>query len=63
MTHGEPWKILLIKIGVLSILFPLHHWVEEKATHYLINHKLIDFSSFSAKKYIDKLVMWIKREQ
>ncbi|MCF8372588.1 MAG: hypothetical protein K9H64_13245 [Bacteroidales bacterium] len=43
-THGEPWKILLIKIFLIALLLPFHHWVEHKVVHYLINKKLIRFS-------------------
>ncbi|MFZ6012950.1 MAG: tetratricopeptide repeat protein [Bacteroidota bacterium] len=41
-THGEPWKILAIKIGLISILLPLHHFLEEKVIHYLISRKLLE---------------------
>jgi tetratricopeptide (TPR) repeat protein len=34
-THGEPWKILLIKIFLAAVLLPLHHWLEHKVIHYL----------------------------
>ncbi|MDO6431852.1 tetratricopeptide repeat protein [Flavitalea sp. BT771] len=34
-THGEPWKILLIKIFLAAGLLPLHHWLEHKVIHYL----------------------------
>jgi hypothetical protein len=44
LTHGEPWKILLIKIVLIAILLPLHHWIEHKVVHYLINKKLFLFS-------------------
>jgi len=54
ITHGEPWLILLIKIGVIAFMLPLHHWMEHKATMYLTRHKLINFSSFSARKYLDR---------
>ncbi|MCB2207761.1 MAG: hypothetical protein KQH67_05645 [Bacteroidetes bacterium] len=47
MTHGEPWKILAIKIVLIGILLPLHHWIEHKVVQRLISKKLIDFSSFS----------------
>lgn len=45
-THGEPWKIWLIKISILSIMFPLHHWLEHKIIHYLISRKLIRVGNF-----------------
>lgn len=40
-THGEPWKILAIKIGLISILLPLHHYTEERVIHYLTSRKLL----------------------
>ncbi len=45
-THGEPWKIWLIKIGIISMLYPFHHWLEHKFIHYLLNKKLIHVGSF-----------------
>jgi tetratricopeptide (TPR) repeat protein len=41
LTHGEPWKVLLIKIGLIALLLPFHHWIEEKVVHYLIEKKLV----------------------
>jgi tetratricopeptide (TPR) repeat protein len=41
LTHGEPWKVLAIKIGLIAILLPLHHWLEEKAIHYLTTQELL----------------------
>lgn len=40
-THGEPWKIMLIKILLIAMLLPLHHWLEEKVIHYLTSQKLL----------------------
>ncbi len=40
-THGEPWKILLIKIVLIAMLLPLHHWLEEKVIHYLTTKDLL----------------------
>jgi hypothetical protein len=41
ITHGEPWKVLAIKIGLIAILLPLHHKVEEKVIHYLTTQELL----------------------
>ncbi|HMH21903.1 MAG TPA: tetratricopeptide repeat protein [Puia sp.] len=41
LTHGEPWKVLLIKIFLAAILLPLHHWVEHKVIHYLTSRRKI----------------------
>lgn len=43
-THGEPWKVLAIKIGLISILLPLHHYLEEKVIHYLTSRKLLELN-------------------
>jgi hypothetical protein len=40
LTHGEPWKVLAIKIGLIAILSPLHHKLEEKVIHYLTTRGL-----------------------
>jgi tetratricopeptide (TPR) repeat protein len=34
-THGEPWKIMAIKILLIALLLPLHHYLEHKVIHYL----------------------------
>ncbi len=34
-THGEPWKILAIKVVLIGLLLPLHHFLEHKAVHYI----------------------------
>ena len=39
LTHDEPWKVLLIKIGLAAILLPLHHWSEHKVIHFLSSRK------------------------
>ena len=49
-THGEPWKVMLIKIFLVAILLPLHHWLEHKVIHYLNSRKKLvpnDISFFN----------------
>jgi tetratricopeptide (TPR) repeat protein len=41
LTHGEPWKVLAIKIGLIAILLPLHHKLEERVIHYLTTQELL----------------------
>jgi len=55
-THGEPWKVLLIKIILIAILLPLHHWLEEKVIHYLTTNKLL---TVKGKTFRDK---WSKKK-
>lgn len=40
-THGEPLPVLGIKIILIAMLLPLHHWLEHKVVHYLTTHRLI----------------------
>jgi hypothetical protein len=47
-THGEPWKILLIKIFLAAILLPLHHWLEHRVINYLLSRKKIAGTGLSA---------------
>lgn len=44
LTHGAPLKIIAIKIVLIAILLPLHHSIEEKVVHYLIEHRLMLYS-------------------
>jgi hypothetical protein len=41
LTHGEPWKILSIKIVLIAMLLPLHHYVEHKVVHHLLHRKKV----------------------
>jgi len=45
LTHGEPWKVWLIKIGIISILLPVHHFMEHKLIKYLLSRHLITVRS------------------
>ena len=54
ITANEPWKILLIKIGLIAFLLPFHHWIEKKVIHFLIEHKLINFSELTPVKVLRK---------
>jgi predicted branched-subunit amino acid permease len=38
-THGEPWKVLAIKVVLIAILMPLHHWLEHKAIHFILERR------------------------
>lgn len=38
-THGEPLKVIAIKVVLIAILLPLHHFLEHKVIHYLTNRK------------------------
>jgi tetratricopeptide (TPR) repeat protein len=40
-THGEPLPVLGIKIILIAMLLPLHHWLEHKVVSYLASRRLI----------------------
>lgn len=52
LTHGEPWKVLGIKIIIIGILLPVYHTLEHKVTHYLTNkaYKLRENLHFKRKE-------------
>jgi hypothetical protein len=52
ITSNEPWKILLIKIGLIAFLLPFHHWIEKKVIHFLIEKKLIKIPRFSIQRIL-----------
>lgn len=60
-TANEPWKILLIKIGLIAFLLPFHHWIEKKVILFLINQKLIDFNDIAPISVIRRRLF--KRKQ
>jgi len=43
LTHGEPWKVLSIKIVLIGMLLPLHHYVEHKVVNHLLQRKKMRF--------------------
>lgn len=53
MTHGEPLKIMGLKIILIGMLLPIHHWVEHKVVHYLLHHHILQ--SF-------KIGAWFRRK-
>jgi tetratricopeptide (TPR) repeat protein len=53
-THGEPLQILAIKIALISVLLPLHHFLEEKVIHYLTSRKKIDLNKTMLAKLTKK---------
>jgi tetratricopeptide (TPR) repeat protein len=45
LTHGEPWKNWLIKIAIISILLPMHHFLEHRLIRYLLSRHLLTVRS------------------
>lgn len=41
LTHGDPLQVWLIKIGIIALLLPTHHYLEHKLIHYLMSRHLI----------------------
>jgi tetratricopeptide (TPR) repeat protein len=38
-THGEPLKVLAIKVVLIAVLLPLHHYLEHKVIHFIAHRK------------------------
>lgn len=54
-THGEPLPILGIKIILIAMLLPLHHWLEHKVVSYLASRRLITPSGKSFwQRFVNK---------
>jgi len=53
-THGEPWEVLLIKIIMIAMLLPLHHWLERKTIHYLTSHNRLTMAGRYIRKVFGK---------
>ena len=56
-TNGDLWKILLIKIGLIAILYPLHHLIEKRVSHALINKKISLASGIKRLKKIKTSIL------
>ena len=64
LTHGEPLKLFLIKVVIISVLFPLHHIVEKAVTSYLIQRKLITVPTGTGLlSALKKLWPWLERNR
>ena len=62
-AHGEPIKIFLVKIAILSVLFPLHHVIEGGVTNYMVRHQLIKRPKRSAiRKFFERLYPWLRAD-
>lgn len=61
LTHGEPLKMFIIKVVLISFLYPLHHLVEHSLTTYLKkNDLIIKPASSSIKSYLASLWPWLE---
>lgn len=49
LTHGEPWKVLAIKIALIAFLLPLHHFLEHKLVHHLVHRKKLNLLRWKKK--------------
>jgi hypothetical protein len=62
LTAGEPWKIILIKIFLLAILLPVHHWIEKRVIAFLLDPNLINIARYPLGKTLKERVRRIRRE-
>ncbi|HEX6333547.1 MAG TPA: hypothetical protein VFZ78_04915 [Flavisolibacter sp.] len=51
ISHGEPLTIWMYKVGIISLLVPLHHYLEHGMVHFLESKKLMKLrQQLSVKK-------------
>src|SRR5690606_36382768 len=43
IAHGDPYKILGVKVLVIPLLLPLHHWLEKKFADVLLHRDVARF--------------------
>lgn len=53
--HHEPWRVMLVKLIIVAILAPIHHWAEHKLIHYLHKHEPIGIFKGRIRKWLYKL--------
>jgi hypothetical protein len=63
ITHGEPWKILLIKIFLIGILLPIHHWIEKRVVSFLLDPALINISRYPVKSRLKQHISKLNRNK
>ncbi|HRZ42342.1 MAG TPA: hypothetical protein P5228_06520 [Bacteroidales bacterium] len=59
-THGEPLKVIGIKIILIAILLPLHHYIEKKVTHYLVHRKLLVMERSTVRRFMARAYQTLK---
>lgn len=62
ITQGEPWKILLIKIFLIAILLPMHHWIEKRVVAFLLDPELINISRYPVRNKIREQIQKVSRK-
>ncbi len=53
-THGEPWKVLAIKIVLIALLLPFHHWLEKKTIKYLTSHNRLTMAGHHIRRVLGR---------
>ncbi|NNC86438.1 MAG: hypothetical protein HKN75_10180 [Bacteroidia bacterium] len=57
-THGEPWKMMIIKIVLIGILLPLHHFIEGVAVKYVLTReKKPGRKVITVREFVNKYVL------
>ncbi|MBU8882814.1 hypothetical protein KSK37_06935 [Kaistella sp. DKR-2] len=49
-SHGDPYKILGVKVCIIAVLLPLHHWLEKKFLNLLLRGEVPRFFQKMKKK-------------
>ena len=63
-AHGEPIKIFLVKIAILSVLFPFHHVIEHGVTSYMKKNRMLKRPTKGFfRTFLEKLYPWMSDEK
>lgn len=58
-AHGQPLKILTVKICIIAIILPIHHATEHRVVHYLLRNKLITQGGTSLRTAWANIKAWV----
>lgn len=57
ITNKEPLKVLSIKVAIIAIITPLHHWIEHFVVNFLSNHKVLSEVGDKVKAFVKKHIL------
>jgi tetratricopeptide (TPR) repeat protein len=62
LTHGEPWKVLSIKIVLIGMLLPFHHYIEHKVVNHLLQRKKVTLLRWKKAKQQQPTAVEVKAD-
>ncbi len=56
ITNKEPMKVLGIKVAIIALLTPTHHWIEHSMVRFLTTHKVLSEFGEKIKFFVNKYI-------